>query len=91
MKPRKVYLGDDTHYNAIGRGFVIAVSDAEQQSKIQDVLYVPGIAHNLLSVSKLIDNGIQVEFMQNKCQLSKDGKTSCNCREERQSVHLTGW
>lgn len=41
---------------------------------IKNVLFVPGLAGNLLSVSRIVDEGFLVSFNSGRCQISKDGK-----------------
>jgi len=40
-------------------------------SKIEDVQYVEGLKHNLLSISQLCDNGFEVIFKPNICEVKK--------------------
>nr|KYP48411.1 hypothetical protein KK1_029873 [Cajanus cajan] len=38
---------------------------------IDNVLYVKGLTHNLLSISQLCDSGYEVSFNKNKCTVSQ--------------------
>ena len=70
IEPRKVFMGDDTILEAIGRGNIVTSIKVEgvlRQIKITKVLHVPKIHNNLLSVSKLISEGLKIEFGEFGC------------------------
>ncbi|KAG6442871.1 hypothetical protein O3G_MSEX002584 [Manduca sexta] len=49
--------------------------------QVNDVLYVPDLSTNLLSVSKIISNGNQVEFNENGCAVkNKQGHVVANAK-----------
>jgi hypothetical protein len=57
ISPRRVFMGDDTILEAIGKGNIKAtmqVGDQLTQTTITKVLHVPKMKNNLISVSKLI-------------------------------------
>ena len=60
-KPLEVTLGDGYNLDAIGCGVVILEtklpSGKTKKCKLNDVLYVPKLSYNLLSVSKISDAG----------------------------------
>ena len=65
----QVELGDDTTYKIEG---VVSISfqlDSRIVLHIEDVLYVPGLKKNLLSVVGLEDKGYKVIFMDRKVLL----------------------
>ncbi|GLJ29753.1 hypothetical protein SUGI_0587340 [Cryptomeria japonica] len=65
----KVYLGDDSALEIFGRGKVrIRFSDGRIK-RINGVLHIPRLKRNLLSVSKLIDVGVQVVFSEAGCKM----------------------
>lgn len=72
-KPLEVTLGDGHDLNAIGRGVVVLQtklpSGRTKKCKLHDVLYVPKLSHNLLSVSKASDAGKKVRFGEASCQI----------------------
>lgn len=72
IEARKVYLGDNTFYNAIGKGTFSLPQANEASTTILEVLHVPGIAHNLLSVSKLVGTGVLLDFKEDRCVLRKN-------------------
>ncbi|XP_022876705.1 uncharacterized protein LOC111394888 [Olea europaea var. sylvestris] len=64
----QVILGDGTCRDAVGKG-TIAVQIKEGNKKlITDVLYVPNLSHNLLSVGQLIQSDFSVHFDDGACK-----------------------
>jgi hypothetical protein len=57
---RNVHMGDDSIVEAIGMG-------STKRIRIKDVLNVPKLHANLLSVSKILSNGCKVQFNMNEC------------------------
>ncbi|XP_022873160.1 uncharacterized protein LOC111392128 [Olea europaea var. sylvestris] len=65
----QVILGDGTCRDAVGKG-TIAVQIKEGNKKlITDVLYVPNLSHNLLSVGQLIQSDFSVHFDDGACKI----------------------
>ena len=60
---QKVKLGDDYQYTIKGVGEASYKLQSGKQLKIKDVLYVPGLKKNLLSISGLEKKGFRVAFM----------------------------
>ena len=81
LKPcqQPVRVGDNSVISAAGRGTIrvkIQFADAPSfLAEFNDVLYVPGIAENLLSVGVLTSNGFSLEFTGEQCivRASKSG------------------
>ena len=77
-KPLEVTLGDGHDLNAVGRGVVVLQtklpSGRRKRCKLHDVLYVPKLTHNLLSVSKASDAGKKVRFGEASCQILDENK-----------------
>ena len=72
IAPRKVYMGDDHPHEAIGKGTIrvnLYVNGGKIRGVFTDVLHVPNIANNLLSVSKMTSTGLRVEFGDNTCTI----------------------
>lgn len=67
----KMYLGDDSHLYIVGRGKVRIRFPDGRIKRISGVLHIPGLKWNLLSVSKLIDAGVQVVFSDARCKMIK--------------------
>jgi hypothetical protein len=58
----EIALGDDTIVRVVGRGTVTFQRDTMPPISFRDVLYVPGLKKNLISVSTLQDRGLEVSF-----------------------------
>ena len=69
-KPQEVSVGDGYTLEAIGRGVVALTLDLPdnqtRKSKLHEVLYVPKLTYNLLSVSKMTDAGKHITFSDDK-------------------------
>jgi hypothetical protein len=63
-KPIQVRIGDNSIVPVAGIGTVLAASK-NRRIQLTDILYVPAIGTNLLSVSKLTDKGCEVQFSKN--------------------------
>ena len=69
-KPLDIILGDGRTLNATGCGTVILILESDslkRKCKFYDVLYVPELTYNLLSVSKAVDKGISFTFRESEC------------------------
>jgi hypothetical protein len=76
--PRKVYMGDDTILEAIGKGNMKATMRIGSKllfTTITQVLHVPKMKNSLISVSKFILEGLKVEFDKDGC-IGNNLKTS---------------
>ena len=60
--PHKVKLGDDYEYPIKGSGVASYKPDSRKSLKMKDVLYVPGLRNNILSISALDSKGIRFAF-----------------------------
>ena len=72
--PHKVMLGDDSQYPIKGLGEASYKLDSEKPMKMKDVLYVPGLKKNLLSISSLDKKGFKVAFVDGKVLMWTKGK-----------------
>jgi hypothetical protein len=65
-------MGDDTILKAIGKGNIKAIMQVCQLTNmtITQVLHVPKMKNNLISVSKLISEGFKVEFDKDGCKVN---------------------
>jgi len=71
--PRRVFMGDDTVLEAIGKGNIKAtmqVGGKLTHTTITQVLHVPKMKNSLISVSKLISEGFKVEFDKDGCRVN---------------------
>ena len=78
-KPQDVMLGDGHALSAIEAGDVtlelVLRNGKTKCCRLHNVLYVPKLAYNLLSVSKVTKVGKRVKFYSNDCQiLDRDDK-----------------
>ena len=77
-QPSKVYLGNNRVIKAYGEGKVKLQCYDESGIVtliLNNVLYVPEISKNLLSVSAMTQMGAEVLFNDGKCYVTKNGKT----------------
>ena len=73
-KPEEVTLGDGHVVKATGRGVVKINIESPNTQKgkscvLQDVLYVPSLSYNLVSVSKATKSGKTVKFNEEGCHI----------------------
>jgi len=64
----KVKLGDGRLVDVKGKG-VVSVQTSLGTKLISDVLFVPEIQHNLLSVGQLLDKNYSLEFKNKFCEI----------------------
>jgi hypothetical protein len=57
-----VQLGDDAKYAVKGEGTIMFQLESGGSLDAQDVLYVPGLKKNFLSVSTMEDKGFFITF-----------------------------
>jgi len=62
-----IYLGDDRAYQIKGHGDILVTLPNGSDRLIQNVVYVPGIKKNLISVSTITDQNLKVEFFKSHC------------------------
>jgi hypothetical protein len=72
--PRKVKLGDDYQYPIKGVGEASCKLDSGNPMKMKEVLYVPGLKKNLLSILALDHKGYRVAFVDGKVLMWPRGK-----------------
>jgi transposase InsO family protein len=73
--PQKVTLGDDYQYPIKGVGESNYKLDSGTPMNMKDVLYVPGLTKNLLSISSLEKKGFRVAFIDGEVLMWAKGKT----------------
>ena len=62
----QIEVGDDSTYKIEGVGSTSLQLDSCTVRHINDILYVPGLKKNLLSIASLEDKGHRVLFMDKK-------------------------
>ena len=73
--PHKVKLGDDYQYPIKGSGQSSYKLDSEKSIKMKDVLFVPGLKKNLLSILALDEKCMRVAFVDVQVLMWPRGKT----------------
>ena len=73
--PHKVKLGDDYQYPIKGSGESSYKLEYGKSMKMKDVLFVPGLKNNLLSISSLDAKGMRVSFVDGQVLMWQEGKT----------------
>ena len=71
--PHKVKLGDDYQYPIKGSREVSYKLDFGKYLNMKDVLYVPGLNKNILSISALDAKGMRVSFVDGKFLMRPNG------------------
>ena len=71
--PLKVKLGDGYEVDGIGNGIVILTSQLpsgkHRKCKLHNVLHIPSLSYNLLSVPAVTEHGKTVQFEGTTCQI----------------------
>ena len=62
----EVTIGDDSAHPVKGVGTCTIKLESGMEIQLKDVLYVPEIKRNLISISALKDNGYKITFMNGK-------------------------
>ena len=71
----KVKLGDDFQYPIKGMGEASYKLDSGKSMKMKEVLYVPSLKKNLLSISALDKKGFRIAFVDGEVLMWPKGKT----------------
>ena len=75
----KVLVGDGKSLNVSGKGDILLNLDSGKgnvtKCRLKDVLYVPKLSHNLLSVPKISEKGKSIIFSRNSCNIIDGKKT----------------
>jgi hypothetical protein len=82
-------MGDDSIVEAIGMGSILVevmVKGRIGRIRIKDVLHVPKLHANLLSVSKILSSGCKVQFNMNECIVRAFDLGDCNSTTGKQLV-----
>ena len=92
-EPQKITVGDGSSVEAVGRGTVelfMKVSDDEiQRCRLSEVLFVPHLSYNLLSVSRATKYGKFFEFGQSSWRVfDSSNKTIATATKSGNLYHL---
>lgn len=77
---RNVTVANNQTIQGIGMGQVNIKLDNAGAGTITDVMYVPDISANLLSVNKLTEKNLTVVFDKDQCKIYKDCKIKGECK-----------
>lgn len=84
--PECVIIGDGQSIDAIGIGHMqieVHIGDGNYRCTIlQDVYYMPNLSANLLSVPRLMKQGLEVTFNGSTCKILANGKVAALARKQ---------
>ena len=66
----QVCLGNNKQVQAEGKDMIKIKTKSRKEKFIHDVLYISGLAHNLISIGQLVQKGYLISFHDNKCVIS---------------------
>src|SRR6201995_368320 len=90
---KAVYMGDNNKQDAVGHvrvPLVLGVGGRQVNAKFTNVLYVPNLKSNLISVSRLIKDGFNVQFGAAGCDILKNGAVVAQGVSENRLYRLCG-
>ncbi len=75
-RAQTVILGDGHHLEATANGVVemqlVLPGGVKKKCRLNDVLYVPDLSYNLLSVSKMTEAGKRINFLDARCLVTDE-------------------
>ena len=83
----KVKMANHGMTEAVGIGDVVLVSDTGSKLILRDVRHVPDIPLNIISTSKLDDEGYENYFGEGRWKLTKDSLITASCLKQN-SLYL---
>ena len=81
MQPGVVATGDITPHPIANVGEV-PLSHIEQKGKLMNVLHIPTITKNMVSVGQIVDKGMVVLFTHLRCFIEEEGRVIAQGRRE---------
>jgi hypothetical protein len=69
----EIVLGNDTIVRAVGRGTISFQRESRPPLVFRDLLYVPGLKKNLISISAIEDRGFEVSFQDGQILIHPKG------------------
>jgi len=88
---RKVYMGDDTILEAIGKGNIKATMQVGGKmllTTITQFLHVPKMKNSLISINKPILEGLKVEFDKDGCKVNNVHGTIVAQAQREKNLYL---
>ncbi|MCO5603674.1 hypothetical protein L7F22_057825 [Adiantum nelumboides] len=67
-----VLTGDDSHHAIQGKGTITIQMSQGEEKDLSNVLLVPGITKNLISVDQIVEKGYEVKFNKDGCYVKND-------------------
>jgi len=67
----KVYLGDDKPCDIVGKGNVMVSLFNGSTLKLRNIIHVPKLKRNLISVGQVADKGMKTTFDDDVCKITK--------------------
>ena len=80
MQPGVVATGDDTPH-LIANVEEVPLSHVGQKGKLMNVLHIPIITKNMVSVGQIVDQGMEVRFTHLWCFIEEEGRVICKGAE----------
>lgn len=82
-----VHLGDNKELQVVGVGTVVFHTNSGKTQKLEQVQYVPCLAHNLLSDGQLLKSGFNFTFADDECIIT-DKELNTLLVHVRMSSHM---
>src|SRR6218665_412525 len=77
------FMADGQKIPTTGIGDIFLQCTTNHMAKLCDVLYVPRLCGNLISVKKLVEKGLEVHFKGKLCGIIKNGETIAEATEHK--------
>ena len=88
--PSAVTVANGTRTPVAGHGTIALESMVKGHARtveLKHVLHVPGMSHNLVSISKAMDSGCDVTFRNSRCLIAKGGVQLLNAHKAIKGEH----
>src|SRR6218665_2122830 len=87
-----VFMADGQKIPTTGTGDIFLQctkhDGTNHMAKLCDVLYVPQLRGNLISVKKLVEKGLEIHFKGKLCRIIKNGETKAEATEHKRLFEL---
>jgi len=75
-------LGDDEPCNIVGKSDVMVSLFNDSTLKLRNVIHVPKLKRNLISVGQLADRGMKTTFDDDECKITKGAMVMTHNKKE---------